>query len=311
MTADRCADPEALLNLVRASLSRPAAPALAAVAGQMRKLHEPGVAAVLAYGSCLRGDDPAATLIDLYVLTDSAQSISRNPLSRLACRALPPNVYYGETAQAGRTLRAKVAVLTLDAFERGVSAATREPYFWARFAQPSRLLEVAGAAAARRVEQAIATAVMTMAEEAVALAEPEDAPDEIRVRAFQASYATEFRPESPDRARGIVAADRQWYRDALHAALGSNWRAWVAGGHQYRRSDAERRWARRRRAGKLRAALRLAKASFTFRGGADYVAWKIARHSGQVLELRPWHRRHPIVAAAVWLPRLLRKGAVR
>jgi hypothetical protein len=297
-----------LLELVRARLSRPAAPALAAVADHVRKLHEPGVAAVLAYGSCLRGDDPAQTLIDLYVLTYRTSSVSRNPLSRLACRALPPNVYYGETAHAGRKLRAKVAVLTLDSFERGVSATTRETYFWARFAQPSLLLHVSCAAVAQRVEQAVAAAVTTMVDAALALSEPDDEVDGIWIRGLQASYATEFRPESSDRARSIVAADRQWYRDVLHAAVGPAWRTSAA---QAARREARRRWAQRRRTGKLRAAARLIKASFTFRGGADYVAWKIARHSGEAFELHPWQRRHPVFAAAILLPRLLRKGAVR
>jgi hypothetical protein len=53
------------------------------------------------------------------------------------------------------------------------------------------------------------------------------------------------------------------------------------------------------------------KASFTFQGGADYLAWKIERHSGQKITLKPWQRRHPIVAGALMLPALRRKGAIR
>jgi hypothetical protein len=41
-----------------------------------------------------------------------------------------------------------------------------------------------------------------------------------------------------------------------------------------------RAWALRRACGKALNALRLAKAAFTFEGGADYLAWKIERHSG-------------------------------
>ena len=43
--------------------------------------------------------------------------------------------------------------------------------------------------------------------------------------------------------------------------------------------------------------LRLAKASFTFAGGAEYIAWKINRHAGTSIELKPWQRRHPLLAA--------------
>ena len=57
--------------------------------------------------------------------------------------------------------------------------------------------------------------------------------------------------------------------------------------------------------------LRLAKASLTFAGGADYIAWKINRHAGTDIELKPWQRRHPLLAAISLLPRLLKSGAVR
>jgi hypothetical protein len=57
--------------------------------------------------------------------------------------------------------------------------------------------------------------------------------------------------------------------------------------------------------------LRLAKASLTFAGGAEYIAWKINRHAGTSIELKPWQRRHPLLAGLSLLPRLLRSGAVR
>ena len=65
------------------------------------------------------------------------------------------------------------------------------------------------------------------------------------------------------------------------------------------------------RHGKRYSVLRLAKASATFAGGADYVAWKINRHAGTGITLKPWQKRHPLLAAISLLPRLLRSGAVR
>ena len=47
------------------------------------------------------------------------------------------------------------------------------------------------------------------------------------------------------------------------------------------------------------------------RGGADYIVWKIERHSGEKIVLSPWQRRHPLLAAPLLLPRLLRRGAIR
>jgi hypothetical protein len=65
------------------------------------------------------------------------------------------------------------------------------------------------------------------------------------------------------------------------------------------------------RRGKLYSVARLSKASLTFSGGADYIAWKINRHAGTNIQLKPWQQRHPLLAAITLLPRLLRSGAVR
>ncbi len=70
-------------------------------------------------------------------------------------------------------------------------------------------------------------------------------------------------------------------------------------------------WARFRRRGKWLSVARLTKALTTFTGGVDYLAWKINRHAGTRIEVKPWQRRWPILGALVLLPRLLRQGAVR
>src|SRR5688572_18357856 len=67
----------------------------------------PGVAAVLAYGSCIRDVGLDESLIDLYVLTRRLEDVSSRWLARMACRVLPPNVYYAECSHAGRMLRSK------------------------------------------------------------------------------------------------------------------------------------------------------------------------------------------------------------
>ena len=57
--------------------------------------------------------------------------------------------------------------------------------------------------------------------------------------------------------------------------------------------------------------VRVLKASATFAGGADYLVWKINRHAGTDIALKPWQRRWPLVAAFTLLPRLLKRGAIR
>ena len=70
-------------------------------------------------------------------------------------------------------------------------------------------------------------------------------------------------------------------------------------------------WLRRRMEGKMLSILRLAKASATYAGGAEYIAWKINRHAGTQIVVKPWQRRWPIIGALTLLPRLLRRGAIR
>jgi hypothetical protein len=80
--------------------------------------------------------------------------------------------------------------------------------------------------------------------------------------------------------------------------------------------DAERRagarlWKRRRRVGKLLTLARLAKGSATFAGGLDYLAWKISRHAGVPVTIKPWQRRFPLLGALCLLPGLLARRVVR
>ena len=70
-------------------------------------------------------------------------------------------------------------------------------------------------------------------------------------------------------------------------------------------------WRRRRLEGKALSVIRLAKASATYAGGADYIVWKINRHAGSNFVLKPWQRRHPLLGAISLLPRLLKSGAIR
>jgi len=82
----------------------------------------------------------------------------------------------------------------------------------------------------------------------------------------------------------------------------------IAAGNAHRAGGG---WARRRIEGKMLSVVRLAKASATFAGGVDYIAWKINRHAGTAIEIKPWQRRWPLLAAISLVPKLLRSGAVR
>lgn len=285
----------ALKSLLAARLKEPAPDAVIAMADHVRSMHK-NVRAILAYGSALRDATPTDTLIDLYVLTENFAGVSGNPLSRLGCRFVPPNVYYAEHTMAGQTYRAKYAVLPLSQLEAKTRSAVSNPYFWARFSQPMRLVWTASEDVETAVLSTIAQACETARASAMGTSPNETAAQQW-AKLFRETYKTELRPESADRASAIVEADREYY-EGISAML-------------KHAKPIKPNWPLRRISGKLLSILRLIKASFTFQGGADYIAWKIKRHSGVEIHVTDFQRRHPLVAGLLLLPQLLRRGVVR
>jgi hypothetical protein len=134
------------------------------------------------------------------------------------------------------------------------------------------------------------------------------------------TYAAELRAERKDRAGSVVDADPGRYRAFTAPALAAAGLAAHLVNDRLvfdrpmstaERAQGKRCWARRRREGKALTLLRLAKASATYAGGIDYLAWKVSRHSGQPIEIKPWQRKWPVLGAITLLPRLLARGAVR
>ncbi len=289
---------ETLFNVLEEHAPSALPEVLGVMAERIRAQCGPGVVAVLAYGSTLRGVAPSESLMDFYVLVENNSAVSGSAFSRAGCRLVPPNVYYVETTIAGETYHAKYAVLPLGQFERKVSGATSNPYFWARFAQPAAVVFTADDAARLRVRAALAAACETAMARFVPLAAPGDGPLDIWVNGFALTYGSELRSEGPERARSVVEANAEYYRAVTDALLPTI-------------AARPVNWRMVQLAGKAMSIARLLKAAFTFQGGADYLAWKISRHSGQPVELTEWQRRHPILAAITLLPRLLKSGAVK
>jgi hypothetical protein len=300
--------PPALVELIAAENAMAAPPAVVAVAEAARRRHGSGIAAVLFYGSCLRaGSDEG--IVDLYLLADSYDQVHRGRLMRILNRLLPPNVYYIETPFEGRTVRAKYALLTLAQLERLVERRTLQPYFWARFAQPTGVLWARALAVRERVTRALAVAVATTAHETRLLLDPEAFRRGVWARAFYEAYRTELRAEAPERGLALYEAFAGRY-DAITGILFGLEAAPPVGVRDARRR-AERKWRRRRVVGKTLSVLRLMKTAFTFEDGATYLAWKIERHSGVSFELSPWQKRHPILASGSLFWRIYRAGGFR
>jgi hypothetical protein len=291
-----------LAGLVAEELAAPADPAVTAVADAARAAHG-GVRAALFYGSCRRDGYRDGLLVDLYLVTDDYAAVHRSRLMRWLNHLVPPNVYYIDAGHGGGRVRAKYALVSLRQLEHLVSPATLNPYFWARFAQPTGLLWSRDAETAAAVEAVMVQSILTTDAAARPLAGGDADPLALWSRAFSESYRTELRAEKPGRAELIVAGDAVRYR-RIGAMLAGR-------APEATPSAAARRWFWRRVQGKGLSLLRLAKASWTFAGGADYLAWKISRHAGVPVTFSPWERRHPLLAAPFVLWRLARRGAIR
>jgi hypothetical protein len=136
---------------------------------------------------------------------------------------------------------------------------------------------------------------------------------------FSLTYASELRVESAARPGAVVERAPERYEALLKLA----WEADATGFEKApdgalaprisarERIDAKGAWRRRSRLAKPLNLARLSKAVFTFSGGVDYIAWKIERHSGHRMEVTPFQRRHPLLAAGPALWRLWRKGVLR
>jgi len=283
-----------IASLVREELALPVDPRVAAMAAAIAARYPGSARAVLFYGSCLRETQLDGLMLDFYLIVSDYGDAYPKRWMALANRLIPPNVF---PFQAGG-LMAKYAVLSESDFHRLNGPETRNVSVWARFAQPSRLVWAVDDTARDKAAAAVARAAPTLLAAAGRLG-GESILDWWR-RAFSLTYSVELRAERASRAQSVVDADPDRYRDFGEAAAAAIPVGAPSGG-----------WTRRRIEGKALSIARLAKASLTYAGGIDYLAWKINRHAGTKIEIKPWQRRWPLIAALTLVPRLMRSGAIR
>lgn len=262
-------------------------------------------AAIFLYGSGLTvsaATDPTEIIYDFYVITPSYERAFASGSERIAARLIPPNVYYTEEESDCGTLRAKYAVLSLEHFRRLASERTFHSYFWARFAQPMRLLAGPQTVRDQSVE-IVCMAVRTFLERARPLAKEPSDWRAVWLSGLQASYRSELRAESADRAEKVLDHIGDW------AVKTSSLTACNGAFSSFDRRRALFEWRLRAVQGGFLSAARLLKATATFEGGIEYIAWKIKRHAGIDLDLRKWERRHPFFAAPIVALRYFRLRA--
>lgn len=301
-----------LVPLVAATLERPARTDVQEKTRDIVARYGDAVAAVLFYGAGLRDESDSTAILDLYVLVDDCRAVFRRSSSALATRLLPPHVLF-LPANAPGNAGFKVAVIEQRSFRARLCPESRDSTLWARFCQPATLVYARDAVARDWIVESCALAVETALYWAARLGPAEGVASDYWRALFRATYAAELRVEKSGRADSIVAYAEDYYTAlfaASHAFIGE-------GPHVRPRVSpadvacARRVWRRRKLWGKLLGIARLGKAAFTFAGGGDYIAAKLARHSDGPIVLGPWQRRHPLLAAPFVLVSLYRRGIVR
>ncbi|WP_300975499.1 hypothetical protein [Sphingomonas sp. LHG3406-1] len=268
------------------------------MAAAIAAAHGSASRAVLFYGSCLRDVALEGAMLDFYLIVSDYRAAYEHGWLATANRLIPPNVF----PFAHEGLAAKYAVLSEADFHRLNGPETRSVSVWARFAQPSRLVWSAGPEASEKVVAAVARAAPTLLSAALSVVPNEQQPLDLWSAAFALTYSAELRAEKGSRSASVVDADParylRFFGPAMAAARASGKRC---GGS----------WRRRRIEGKLLSVARLAKASATFAGGAEYIVWKINRHAGTSIALSEWQKKHPLLTAVTLVPKLIRTGAIK
>ncbi|MGD8384971.1 MAG: hypothetical protein PVF89_06160 [Lysobacterales bacterium] len=288
---------------------------LQALLGDIRRRHGETLAAVLVYGSWLRG--ARDTVLDFYALVDTYQSLDTR-WQGLMCRLLPPNVYQIHQQIGDREVRAKYALLTLKRFHRAVLHDFHS-YFWARFAQPCAIVYTRDASVEAGLLEAFSLAAANFVRHVVPTLPGHFSSEALWVQGLGLTYHCELRTESGQRPATIYASNSAYYDRVTRtlAAQGMTRMAATEEG-EYRnlssvsaRAFARAAWRLRSLQGKVLSLLRLLKAAYTFNDGLDYLLWKIKRHSGVYIEPTARQRKHPLIFAWPLLWRLYRQGAFR
>lgn len=308
---------DALTQLIAAELATPVPAGALQMVERIRTQHGDAVRAVVFYGSCLRTADDQHSLLDFYVLVDSYWRLGTRRLYAWLNALLPPNVYYLESSEAGRMVRAKYAVVSLADFARYTSPSAFQAYFWGRFAQPCALVYAADEDARAAATAAVANAVTAFVQCGLGLVPAPCSVQTLWTAQLAQSYRAEVRAERTAVVDQLYGAAAERYERVTRAALArmpfpvtvsvadgvTSITARTPGG-------GPGLWAMRRAYGKLLSLLRILKSGLTQEHSVEYAMWKVERHSG-VRTDPEWQRRHPLLALGEQVWRMYRKGAFR
>jgi len=248
--------------------------------------------AILLYGSgisILKNADANDVLYDFYVIAPSYGKAYSSRFLAFLNVIIPPNVFYIETPSQVNPdvkLRAKYAVLSIDHFEKLVSKKTFHSYFWARFAQPCKLVRSPDILRPRILGAVLSAIDVFTAHAGACLSDPNASVHDIWHAGLSRSYKAELRAEAPERVQKLLENYEKWPSEIT--------RPFVPSGNA---RLAHFFWRVRSIQGALLSVMRLLKGILTFENGVDYIAWKISRHAGFDLPVKDWERRWSLVGA--------------
>jgi len=311
-----------LTDQIYRQMMQPAPPAIKTLSDALLENYGNAIEAILFYGSCLRTGEDRGGLVDLYVLVDRYRTFEPRRILAALNKLLPPNVFYLELPFEDRTVRAKYAVLSLTDFTHGTSKRWFHSYLWGRFAQPIGLLYVRNDQVAQQVISALAQAVLTFIARVLPQMPSAFTTPDLWRQGLRLSYRAELRAERPEKLARLFETAPDYYENITRAALEllsipvdiqQKDSAYL---YTTAISDRARRisrldWMVRFWQGKLLSVFRLLKGLLTFRGGVNYILWKIERHSGVKVEVSPRLKRYPLIATCVIFWKLYHRGAYR
>lgn len=286
---------------------------MAMLVEEMHRRHGTSIAAILVYGSYLRGQRD--TLLDFYVLLEDFTQMPKR-WHGYSVRILAPNVYNIVVGEHPNQARAKYAALSVAQFERAMTGQFHS-YFWARFAQPCALVYTKNSLVEQQVLLALRSAVYTFCMRVLPLMQGSFTSFEFWRTGLMRTYGCELRAESIQQAEKLTANNAEYFArltQAMAPELGVDLIS--EGVYQSNTTDeahsrALRSWSIRRIQGKLISIGRLLKAVSTFENSLEYLLWKIERHSGIYIQPSPRQLRYPLIFAWPLLWRLYRSGAFK
>lgn len=291
-------------------------PRIEAMVILLRQRHGEAIAAILLYGSYLRGQDDA--MLDFYVLLDDYSAALPTRWQAAGNWLLPPNVYHLRAGDGDPSAVAKYATIRLDHFRRAIERDFHS-YFWARFAQPCRIIFVRDERIRSEVIDGLHAATARFVDLVLPILPERFDASTLWISGLRRTYDCELRAERGNRPQELFAA-RESYYSALTAMLLAERLPSIVdlGDGQYRlalpwqhRRLARLGWMIRSVQGKMLSVARLMKGALTFHDPLDYVLWKIQRHSGIAAEPTRLQRRFPLIFGWSLLWRIRRRGGFR